>query len=478
MRTNLTWLLNACGFHLIKNSFIDTCADLGIDIDCFFCCSNSFKPLSVPISPAPGSEEARGPLRALRMMPIRRTSRWSLSHALRVGTCRRLCKCESHLLIRCFSLNHCIFIPLSFFCDWPPGFLPCSAASTTMSSPCAQTCTPKSTRSGFTSGSGTWRLEWPTASLSSTWWRAAACILRAWNHSSILRGRPWRKVSDGSAPAPTSNTFATTIRWVNWKCQFTESYCPISYFSSSFHGHYNSNNNPRSRISLKKNIISSFRTQKTTAVTQSPCTRSPGLSSSLTTQTPASWPTATPTPIHTCSATWGALPPTQQWRHTVHCGCCATAWLGTPCTWWQWRPAVSAGWRAGPRRLWWWRPESTPERPTAPGWWRGSSTSCSGTRRMLSYSGTLLFSRWANWCLSAHICHISTIIMSVHSDLSHVFLSHGSVVLQVVPMLNPDGVIVGNYRCSLAGRDLNRYYKTLLRDSFPCVWHTRNMVER
>lgn len=68
--------------------------------------------------------------------------------------------------------------------------------------------------------------------------------------------------------------------------------------------------------------------------------------------------------------------------------------------------------------------------------------------------------------------------MSVHSDLSRVFLSHGSVVLQVVPMLNPDGVIVGNYRCSLAGRDLNRYYKTLLRDSFPCVWHTRNMVER
>lgn len=50
--------------------------------------------------------------------------------------------------------------------------------------------------------------------------------------------------------------------------------------------------------------------------------------------------------------------------------------------------------------------------------------------------------------------------------------------LQVVPMLNPDGVIVGNYRCSLAGRDLNRNYKTSLRDSFPCVWHTRNMVER
>uniref|UniRef100_A0A3Q2DND4 Cytosolic carboxypeptidase 2 n=1 Tax=Cyprinodon variegatus TaxID=28743 RepID=A0A3Q2DND4_CYPVA len=51
-------------------------------------------------------------------------------------------------------------------------------------------------------------------------------------------------------------------------------------------------------------------------------------------------------------------------------------------------------------------------------------------------------------------------------------------VFKVVPMLNPDGVVVGNYRCSLAGRDLNRNYKTLLKDSFPCVWHTRDMVER
>jgi murein tripeptide amidase MpaA len=29
-------------------------------------------------------------------------------------------------------------------------------------------------------------------------------------------------------------------------------------------------------------------------------------------------------------------------------------------------------------------------------------------------------------------------------------------VFKVVPMLNPDGVIVGNYRCSLSGLDLNR----------------------
>ena len=45
-------------------------------------------------------------------------------------------------------------------------------------------------------------------------------------------------------------------------------------------------------------------------------------------------------------------------------------------------------------------------------------------------------------------------------------------------MLNPDGVIVGNYRCSLAGRDLNRNYKTVLKDAYPSVWHTKNMIRR
>ncbi|XP_042128970.2 cytosolic carboxypeptidase 3 isoform X5 [Peromyscus maniculatus bairdii] len=63
-------------------------------------------------------------------------------------------------------------------------------------------------------------------------------------------------------------------------------------------------------------------------------------------------------------------------------------------------------------------------------------------------------------------------------DSSDAQLLRDTFIFKVVPMLNPDGVIVGNYRCSLAGRDLNRNYTSLLKESFPSVWYTRNMIHR
>ncbi|XP_071941889.1 uncharacterized protein [Antedon mediterranea] len=50
-------------------------------------------------------------------------------------------------------------------------------------------------------------------------------------------------------------------------------------------------------------------------------------------------------------------------------------------------------------------------------------------------------------------------------------------IFKIVPMLNPDGVIVGNYRCSLAARDLNRNYRNPRKESFPTIWHTKQMLE-
>ncbi|XP_053256475.1 cytosolic carboxypeptidase 2 isoform X8 [Podarcis raffonei] len=64
------------------------------------------------------------------------------------------------------------------------------------------------------------------------------------------------------------------------------------------------------------------------------------------------------------------------------------------------------------------------------------------------------------------------------SDSPDARLLRDLFIFKVVPMLNPDGVIVGNYRCSLAGRDLNRNYRTVLKEFFPCIWHTRAMIKR
>ena len=51
-------------------------------------------------------------------------------------------------------------------------------------------------------------------------------------------------------------------------------------------------------------------------------------------------------------------------------------------------------------------------------------------------------------------------------------------IFKVVPMLNPDGCIVGNTRCSLAARDLNRQYKSVIKEAFPSVFNVKTLVRR
>jgi hypothetical protein len=48
----------------------------------------------------------------------------------------------------------------------------------------------------------------------------------------------------------------------------------------------------------------------------------------------------------------------------------------------------------------------------------------------------------------------------------------------VVPMLNPDGVINGNYRCSLAGCDLNRQWQDPSKKLNPTIFNTKMMMKR
>lgn len=50
------------------------------------------------------------------------------------------------------------------------------------------------------------------------------------------------------------------------------------------------------------------------------------------------------------------------------------------------------------------------------------------------------------------------------------------VVIKIVPMINPDGVILGNYRTGLAGRDLNREFRNTDKMLFPTVHALKELV--
>ena len=51
------------------------------------------------------------------------------------------------------------------------------------------------------------------------------------------------------------------------------------------------------------------------------------------------------------------------------------------------------------------------------------------------------------------------------------------VVFKVIPMSNPDGVIIGNYRSSLSGNDLNRQYQDPDPRLHPTVIAIKELIE-
>ncbi|XP_046872539.1 cytosolic carboxypeptidase 1 isoform X2 [Hypomesus transpacificus] len=52
-----------------------------------------------------------------------------------------------------------------------------------------------------------------------------------------------------------------------------------------------------------------------------------------------------------------------------------------------------------------------------------------------------------------------------------------SYIFKIVPMLNPDGVINGNHRCSLSGEDLNRQWQSPVPDLHPTIYHTKSLLQ-
>ncbi|XP_065497779.1 cytosolic carboxypeptidase 4 isoform X3 [Caloenas nicobarica] len=49
-------------------------------------------------------------------------------------------------------------------------------------------------------------------------------------------------------------------------------------------------------------------------------------------------------------------------------------------------------------------------------------------------------------------------------------------IFKIIPMLNPDGVINGNHRCSLSGDDLNRQWLTPSSQLHPTIYHAKGLL--
>ncbi|XP_026177504.1 cytosolic carboxypeptidase 1 isoform X5 [Mastacembelus armatus] len=50
-------------------------------------------------------------------------------------------------------------------------------------------------------------------------------------------------------------------------------------------------------------------------------------------------------------------------------------------------------------------------------------------------------------------------------------------IFKIVPMLNPDGVVNGNHRCSLSGEDLNRQWQSPNPELHPTIFHTKSLLQ-
>ena len=62
------------------------------------------------------------------------------------------------------------------------------------------------------------------------------------------------------------------------------------------------------------------------------------------------------------------------------------------------------------------------------------------------------------------------------SDSKTAIFLRKNFVFKIIPMLNPDGVYIGNYRCCLNGIDLNRVWLKPDKSTFPTIYYSKLMI--
>ncbi|XP_078527951.1 cytosolic carboxypeptidase 6-like [Lissotriton helveticus] len=75
---------------------------------------------------------------------------------------------------------------------------------------------------------------------------------------------------------------------------------------------------------------------------------------------------------------------------------------------------------------------------------------------------------------SSFVCQgIIDFLVSDH-PVARILRDH--LVFKVAPMLNPDGVYLGNYRCSLMGFDLNRHWQDPSPWAHPTLYGVKQLI--
>ena len=76
----------------------------------------------------------------------------------------------------------------------------------------------------------------------------------------------------------------------------------------------------------------------------------------------------------------------------------------------------------------------------------------------------------ASWVMKGTLDHLL-------SDSKEAHALRDAYIFKVIPMLNPDGVINGNHRCSLTAEDLNRRWLVTCPKLHPTIYHTKGMLQ-
>ncbi|KAG1659460.1 hypothetical protein FOA52_007930 [Chlamydomonas sp. UWO 241] len=80
--------------------------------------------------------------------------------------------------------------------------------------------------------------------------------------------------------------------------------------------------------------------------------------------------------------------------------------------------------------------------------------------------------------VSSHLAALMGFIEFLVSSHPTATALRASFVFKLVPMLNPDGVANGSYRCSMSGQDLNRTWDRPLKWVHPTIYHTKKVLQQ